>query len=347
MVTGRKAQRAFKKAVLLFLMENAITSVPAGAAAEEFFIKPFQEDPDITQLGMSVQVSTKTNKLYFNSQLDKITKKKTGCGWDYVGGANMSSKTMTPIELAAAIEQCYTVFMDTYFSDGLPAGAARGELSPEIQVILLDLFNNAYKRDVLTKLFLGDTALSDDYYNELNGVYKKLSTDANVPSIGEITDEMLEPENIEATFYSVYDKQKRLLRSLPNSSKKFWVTGKVYDAFIRFVQLKTQTSAGVMQRESIIEGFSDGRYNGIEIVPIRIVDERLELDFTEGSPALPENPNRIILTQPDNHVLKLDKASFGDARMWYSQDDDKFRIAGSSTIAYEYKYSELNVIGGF
>ena len=67
----------------------------------------------------------------------------------------------------------------------------------------------------------------------------------------------------------------------------------------------------------------------------------------EGSPAAPENPHRVILTQPDNHVLLLDKASFGDSRAWYSQDDDVYRVAGSATIAYEYKYSELNVIGGF
>lgn len=328
-------------------MANAITSVAAGEAAEEFFLKPFQDDPAVTAIGLEVKVSKKMLKLYFNTQLDKITKKKTGCGYDFVGGAEISSKTLTPVEEAAAIEQCYTVFMDTYFADGLPAGIARGELSPEVQDILLQLFNNAFNRDMLTKLFLSDTGLTDDYYNDFDGVYVKLAADADIPSYGAITDSDLEPDNIEETMYGIYNLQTRLMRGMPNESKKFWVTGTVYDAWLRYIQLKTANNV-VIQRDGITMGVTNANYyNGSEIVPIRIVDERLAADFTSGSPATIDNPHRIIYTIPSNHVLLFDKASFGDARVWYSQDDDKFYVAGSALIAYEYKYSELQVIGGF
>lgn len=328
-------------------MADAITSVALGAANEEFFLKPFQDDPTVMELGLDVKVQKRLLKLYFNSQLDKITKKKTGCGYDFVGGADITSKTLTPVEEAAAIEQCYEAFLNTYFAGDLPAGISRGELSPEIQDILLALFNNANKRDILSKLFLGDTLISDDYYSDFDGIYVKLAADAAIPNIGAITDGDIDVDHIEATMFSIYNNQTRLMRGMANAAKKFWVTGTVYDAWLRYIQLKTGNNI-VIQRDGITMGVTNSNfYQGSEIVPVRIVDERLNADFVSGSPGVVENPHRIIYTIPDNHVLTFDKASFGDARAWYSNDDDKFYVAGSCLIAYEYKYSELQSIGGF
>ena len=329
-------------------MADAITSVPVGQGAEEFILKPFYEDPSITQLGMDVKVVKKIMKLYFNTQLDDITYKKESCGWNYSGGAAITPKTVQQIELAAAIEQCYQEFLDTYFADGLPAGAARGELSPEIQDLLLQLFNDAFKRDVLRFLFLGDTALVSSKYNAMDGVYKKLAADVNIVNAGTITDTDLQLANIEATMYNIYNSQPDILRSIPDENKVFWVTGSVYDAWKRYLQINTGNQI-VIQRDGVIQGIanSDVRYQNIPLVPLRFVDRLLAADFTSGSPAVVDNPHRVILTDPTNHHLALDKSSFGDARTWYSNDDDKFRVAGSALIAYEYGYSELQVIAGF
>lgn len=328
-------------------MAEFITSVPAGELAESLFIQPLLDNPSVSDLGLNIQVMKKGNKLYFLPQVEGITYLKEDCGWDYSAGPTIGQKTVTPVELAAAIEQCYVPFMNTYFADMLPAGARRGELGAEIQGILIDLFNEGYKNDIIKLFFLGDTALTG-FYGVFDGVYKKLSADANIPDAGAITDNDLLPANIEATLYRVYNAQSRRLRATSAANKVMWVTGSVFDAWQRYLQLNTGNNI-VIQRDGVTMGIAeaDVKYNGIRLVPLRFVDDALAADFTSGSPATVDNPHRIILTDPRNHILGLDKTSFGDTEAWYSRDDDKYRIAGSTLLAYEYGWSDLQVIAGF
>lgn len=329
-------------------MPNAITTVPVGEAAEELFIQPLLQDPIINELGIDIKTIKKAWRMYFLPQLDNITYKKTTCGWDFQEGVEVNDKSVTPVELGAAIKQCYQVFMNTYFADKLPDGAYRGELGTEIQGILLDLFNEAFKNDVLRILFLGDTANASPLYSPMNGIYKQLSTDADVPNYGALTANDFTLANVEATMYGIYSLQSERLWGMEDGQKKLWVTGNVYDALRRYQQvgngsqtiINAQTLTGAAPSTEVY-------YQGIQVVPLRFVDRYLKRDFTSGSPAVVTDPYRIILTAPMNHRIGLDANAFDNARTWYSQDDDEYKIVASTLLAYTYGWSDLQVIAGF
>jgi hypothetical protein len=135
------------------------------------------------------------------------------------------------------------------------------------------------------------------------------------------------------------------LKQIANEGKVWLVTQEVYDAYINYLYSSTQTNAGIIQRESIVDGLSANSLFGIPIVVAKIVDERLEADFTDSSGVI--NPFRIVLTTGSNHKILLDANGFMEELAWYEKKDDTYYLAGSALLAYEYGYGELNVIAGF
>lgn len=329
-------------------MGNAITSVNVGAAAEELIITPSIEAPLIRDLFMDIKTVKKITKLYFTPTLEDITYTKTGCGWSFATGDAVTDKTLTQVEWATAIEQCYKVFKDTYFANGLPEGVEVGELSPEVLDILTGMMTGTISNDFIRKLFLSDVTSGQPFYNSMNGVYKKLTSDSDVPDAGAITDANIVATDgsIEVTLNRVFQAQDYLMKGLPAGQKVFYVTGSVYDAYLRYLQLKTGITA-IVQRQQIEQGIYEAPYNNIQMVPLYTIDAALAKSFVTGSPDVIENPHRIILTVKGNHAIRIDNESYTDTKAWYSQDDNVYRIAGSAQIAYDFKLAKYNVIAGF
>lgn len=334
-------------------MANVIAS-PAtiGTLEYDVYMKPLLDDPQIQNLPFDILVGKHLDRdLYFNTQLDKISYKKITCGWTYAGGATFTKKTISPVEIAAPVEQCYKELVNTIFAQGLPDGWRRGELSPEVINFMRTQQRYAFNRDLLTILFLGDEANAVAYYAMKDGMYKKLAAgvvagDGTVDA-GALTAASLNTTNFFTTMKAVYDAQTRFLKSVPKERKVWIWTDSVYDAYLAYLYVSTQTNAGAIQRESIEGGLTPTMFMGIPIVRVPIVDERLEADFTFGSPLATEDPYRVVLTDPSNHKILLDGSGLMDQEVWYSQDDDKYRVAGSALFEYEYGYGVLNVIAGF
>jgi hypothetical protein len=332
-------------------MANVITSVAVQAKPEfELFLKPLLDDPKINQLPFDLIVGKyQGQELYFNTQLDKITSKKVTCGWNFSGSASFTKKTITPVEVQASVEACYDVLKETIFANGMADGWKRGELSPEILNFLSEQRAYAFNRDMLSFLYLGDTVSSINYYTVLDGIYKKLKAGANAVDgtvdAGAVTATDLNATNFLATMRAIYNSQSRFLKQIANEGKVWLVTQEVYDAYINYLYSSTQTNAGIIQRESIVDGLSANSLFGIPIVVAKIVDERLEADFVDSSGVI--DPYRIVLTTGSNHKILLDANGFMEELAWYEKKDDTYYLAGSALLAYEYGYGELNVIAGF
>lgn len=334
-------------------MANVIAS-PATTNSLEYdvYMKPLLDDPQIQSLPFDFIVGKFLDRdLYFNTQLDKISYKKVACGWTFGGGATFTKKTISPVEIAAPVEQCYRELISTIFAQGLPDGWQRGELSPEVINFMREQQRYAFNRDLLTVLFLGDEANAVSYYAIKDGIYKKLAAGAlasdGTVDAGALTATSLNTTNFFTTMKAVYDAQARFLKGV-TKERKVWIwTDSVYDAYLAYLYVSTQTTAGSLQRESIEAGLEAPKFMGIPIIRVPIVDERLEDDFVTGSPLAVVDPYRVILTDPSNHKVLLDGNGLMNQEVWYEKKDDKVYLAGSALFEYEYGYGELNVIAGF
>lgn len=335
-------------------MANVIVN-PAEQATQEYdvYVKPLLDDPQIQALPFDIIVSKFVNReLYFNTQLDKISVKKVDCGWTFNGGATFTKKTVTPVEIAAAVEQCYVDLVNTIFAYGLPDGWERGTLSAEVIKFMLDQRQYAFNRDLLTTLFLGDEANGVAYYAMNDGIYKKLAAgaaaaDGTVDANVTLNSTTLNATNFFATLKSIFDLQPRLLKGIPKNNRVWIWTESVYDAYTNYLYVSTQTNAGIIQRETVVNGIDETQFMGIPILVVPIVDERLEADFTTGSPLAVTDPYRVILTAPTNHKILLDADGLMKTNQWYNPDLDLYRMTGSALFDYEYGYGELNVYSGF
>lgn len=337
-------------------MANLITSVPTiDTTVWDVYFKPLLDDPRISALPFDISIGNMPKTIFFNNNVDKITGAKAACGWSFKGDmASFTKKVLTPIELQASVEQCYTVLLNKLFGDKLPAGYRRGELSPEIIDFMTTQQNYGFNRDLLSILFLGDDALAaDDYYSLMDGVYRELlngvaAVDGTVDSGVTLNATTLNPSNFFATMNAVWNARTRQLRSM-DISKLVWIwTDSVYQAYLNYLEVATQNTAGLIQTQYVTDGLYATNFKGVKIFVPRIVDERLETDFTTGSPAVTEDPYRVILTNPGNHIILLDAENgFADADVFYDKLTDKVYAVGSVLFDYQYGYGDQNVIAGF
>lgn len=337
-------------------MANLITSVESINTQDyELLVKPFLDDPQIQSLPFDFIFGNMPREIHYNpNSLDKITGLKSACGWNNKGdGISFLKKTLTPIEVDASVKQCYTPVLKKLFGDKLPDGHRRGELYPELISLLLSQQLNAFNRDLLSFITLGDTALTpDDYYSLMNGICKKLKTgaaavDGTVDAGVTLDATSLNQTNFLTTMTAVWNAQPRALRRIQKAGKAWIWTQSVYDLYTEYLQAKTQLSAGTIQTQYVTEGFTADKFLGVNILVLGIVDERLEEDFLTGSPALPEDPYRVILTVPANHVFLMDGSGYTSADPVYLPATDDVLIPATALIAYEYGQGDLNLYSGF
>lgn len=337
-------------------MANFIETAPVAPAEYDLFIRPFLDDPRITDLPFDF-INTKfvDRKAYFNTDFTGTAYEKVTCGWTYAGGVGFTEKDIIPVELALAIEQCYEPLMKTIFANGFPDGWERGKLSPEVRELMQKFLADGFNLNLLQLLFLGDDSLSTNPYQISDGIYKRLqegalagdgTVDANVT----LNATTLNTTNFHNTMMSIYaqmpNRMKRSARS--NKSRLRWIwTDLVYAAYEAFISATTQTNAGIIQREGIVGGISLNQYLGIPITVVPFVDDALLADFPTGSPATGTDPYRVILTDPSNHKVYMDNGGFTKIHTWYSDDDDKYRAAVSALFFYQYGYGDLNLFSGF
>lgn len=339
-------------------MANFIdTGAPEAPEEYELLIQPFLDDPLITDLPFDfINTKFQNRKMYFGGELSGAAYKKEACGWNFDGGVGFTSKDLVPVEIARAIEQCYVPLINTIYAKGLPDGWQRGELSPEVKEYMQSQLANSFNNNLVKILFLGDTALSNNPYKIKNGVYKRLETGAHVDNDGTIDASValnstsLNEANFHTTMLSIYAKMPSRMSRIARNKKAelVWIwTDRVYAAYLAFLQSKTQNTAGVIQRDGIVNGVAEDSYMGHKIVVVPIVDDALKADFSTGSPADGEFPYRVILTKADNHKVLMDNGGFKNIQTWYEKKDDKYYATVSALMEYVYAYGYYNLYSGW
>ncbi len=314
------------------------------------FLKPVTENPLITDLGFQIIDNTVVTKyLYLNTELDKITKKRVGCGWVATGtGNSIYRKAITPVDMQSQMEQCADAFKQTIFMDKLPKGVDVNDLTgTQVETMLIDFINPTITRDALRIMLLGDTSLSNTDYSALDGFYKHLKVGSltdGIVNAGTVTSTDLLVANIQATLKRVVDAAHIKLRQVPNAQKALYVTETVYDAWKNWMQTNAALQSS---KDQLVNGIESLKFDGIELIKLSIVDEYAS-DFATGSPATFATPNRIVYSKKDNNVLAIDTASsYTEVKFWYEPKDDMNYSRVRYAMAYTYKYAELVTIAGF
>lgn len=338
-------------------MGNLITSVASytGKQAEfrDTFVLKLAQNPLISALGFRLEQDIQSSKTFYKtSRLNKITKKSVGCNTgDTATGGPISSVVLSVTQMEAELSQCKDVFESTIYEAALKKGYDVYNLEgTQIESLMLEIFGGAVANDLYRQFVLSDTTLSNSDYTGYDGLYKKLKAgflagDGTTRVAATISSTDINSTNIIATLDTYVNAQKSPLKyNVSNTDKRFYVTDPIYRAWeMKLTELGNLESS----KTSLIDGVDSLKFRGIPMVNLTQIDEYIGLDFATGSPAT-ANTNRIILTNPQNHIIGTDMLTdTTNAEFWYERKDKKNYARLNYRIGYNYIDGEENVIGGF
>ena len=338
-------------------MGNLITSVASytGKQAEfqETFVLALAKTPLLAQLGFRIEQDIQSSKTFYKTgRLNKITKKSVDCNTgDTATGVAISSVVLSVTQMEAELSQCKAPFESSIYEAALKKGYDVYNLEgTQIQTLLLEVFGSAVADDLYRQIFLNDTTLTNSDYTAYDGVFKTLkagalAADGTVRVAASISDTDINQTNILTTLDTYVDAQNSVLKyNYTPDQKRMYVTDPIYRA------LETKyTTLGNLEssKTELINGISTLKFRGIPVVNLLTIGDYINLDFATGSPAT-ANDNRIILTNPQNHIIGTDMMTdTTSAEFWYERKDKKNYCRLNYRAGYKYIDGVENVIGGF
>lgn len=342
-------------------MGNIITSVDSAnytgqeQAFQDAFVLAMGNYPALKSLGFRIEQSILSKKTFYKvNPLRKITKAATDCATVSTGtGVAVDKVVLEVFDMEAEMSQCKDIFKATIAEAALKNGYNIHDLTgTQIETLLLNIFGAACGQDLYRQIFLNDTTLTNNDYTAYDGVYKKLATGANaadgtVRVASSITDTAINSTNIVATLNSYYDAQPSVLKyNYANADKRMYVTDPIYRAWEnKLSELGNLESS----KQSLVDGVDSLKFRGIPMVNLTMIDQFILEDFSTTSPAsTATDDNRIILTNPTNHIIGTNMLTdAANAEFWYERKDKTNYARVNYKAGYAYVDGRENVIGGF
>jgi hypothetical protein len=340
-------------------MGNIVTSVATytgkQADFQETFVLALAKTPLLAQLGFRIEQDIQSKKTFYKTgRMNKITKKSVGCNTgETATGKPIEAVILEVTSMEAELSQCKDVFEATIYEAALKKGYDVYNLEgTQIQTLLLEMFGMAAGDDLYRQIFLNDTTLTNNDYTAYDGIFKRLKAgylagDGTVRIAATISDADINSTNIIATLDAYVDGQSSVLKyNYTADQKRFYVTDPIYRAWE-----KKLTELGNLESSKVelIEGLQALKFRGIPMVNLLTIGDYILQDFnTTSPPSSSVLDNRIILTNPQNHIIGTDlMTDTTSAEFWYERKDKKNYARLNYRAGYNYIDGLENVIGGF
>lgn len=326
-----------------------------GILSTEVSFKPTEDTPALSEL-FTIDQGIKFKKQYnLLNQLNKILKPYSGCTRVFSGTQDITNTTVQTEEFEIGLEWCKDDFTDqlaerynVLAQEWLKTGIAQFDPSgTPVASILNQLIEDAVRRDVFRRVSFGDQSSASADWNTIDGLWTRLIDTsgasnycvrrASGTSLG--TADLSGGEAI-AALEAVHIQSNNLLKQVPNSQKKFYVTGSIYDNYYNSLVgtgAVTEQAFGNQQN-----GLSSLKFKGIEVMPIRYWDTLLD-DST--NPLASTSKHLILYTTKQNHILGVENgADLNKIEGWFERKDRKYYFEGNMKFGYNYLHCDLQTI---
>jgi len=325
-----------------------------GILSTEVFFKPTEDTLSLSDV-FTIDPGIRDKKQYnVVQQMNKILKPYTGCARTFSGTEAIDNVTLQTKEFEVNLEWCkddftnqlsgsYNILAQEWLKSGIDSFNPEGT---PISRIITDLVNDAIRRDVFRRVFFGDSGNSSADWNQIDGMLVKLveSSGASNYCVRRASTTLgtaaLSAGEALSALQAVWNESHNLLKTVPVSKKKFYVTGSVYDNYLTSLQ---GTGAVTEQAfTNIQKGLSSLTFNGVDVIPVRIWDTELA---DTANPLNSTTAHIIVHTIKENHILGIDANSdLSKIEGWYERKDRKYYFEGDMKFGYQYLHCDLQTI---
>lgn len=324
-----------------------------GILTTEVFFKPVIDDaPALADIAI-IDPGISFRKIYnVVPNLDKILKPYVGCARTYNGTVAIGNVTLEVKEFEINLEWCKDDFTQQLASkynnlaqEWLKTGINSFDPSGTPVARIIDqVIETGLRRDISRRIFFGDQDSASTDWNTINGMWPRLidSSGGSNYCVRKTTTSLgtgaLSASNALAALNEVWDQSSNLLKT--NFSKlRMYVTGSVYDAYVKSLQGLGATEQAYT---ATVDGVKRPTFNGIPLIPVRLWDEFLN-DST--NPLYATTRHLILLTIKENHIIGVENAAdLNKVEGWYERVPRKYYFEGNMKFGYQYLHCELSTI---
>jgi len=342
---------------------NSIAATYSGANLNEIFYEPvFRSDDLMQNYRVIPNVKHKMN-VYTSAALTKIVRPYTACSSSSNSGDgseqvdfNNDDKVITAGRCRVALEQCTDAFFGTYIEEMYKSGV--DVMNLEGTQLADAIVNRAVKgigQDVVRLGWGGDTtAAANSGYKAFDGWMKLMATSGILAArtiYGGTEAAPTAPEAI-GLLRTMYDTAPANLQQVPASDKKFFVTPKVFNAYLTNLETNTIVGTGIGSSDLAItntqRGYNAVSFRGVEVIPMYEWDTILaDLDpamftHTPSGGSATQYSNGACYVATENLIIGSDVTDpEGSFKVFYDDLEEKMYFRGYFKLGVQYLYDSL------
>lgn len=308
---------------------------------EKAFPKPELSAIHTLQTGIKAK-----QQIGYFGHLGLVGKKDSGCSTtENTSQITPTQKFWEPAPIFDRFSQCYSTLLPSFFVWGLKNGVNKSDLT---QTDFADFFTtvlaDAMREAVYRIAWFGQTdhtvvghgsgsqlltaGTDAGFFTPINGFWKQVfdiiaSDSKRRYTIAENTGADYDAQELTADkgltiFKELKHKADPRLRA--SSDLVYLCTDSITDNYADTLRGKNVDTSF----KRIEGGYNTLSFEGIPIISVNHWDRTIDAYFDNGT--IKYNPHRALLTTRDNIALGVEEESnLSDIRVWYSQDDRKFR----------------------
>ena len=318
----------------------------SGANLNEIFYEPVFRSEDIMRNYRVIPNVKHKMNVFTSAALKKISQKYTGCS--ATSGStqfNIDEKTITAGRMRVALEQCTDEFFGTYIEEMYRSGV--DVMNLEGTQLADAIVNRAVKgigQDVVRLAWGGDSATAN--YTAFDGWMKLMGADATVLAARtEYAGVEAAPTAADAIglLRTMYDTAPANLQQVPSSDKKFFVTPKIFNAYLANLETNTTIGTSDLAITNTQRGYNAVSFRGVEVVPMyewdTILADTNPTLFLEGGVNL---TNGACYVATDNLIIGSDVTDpEGSFKVFYDDLEEKMFFRGYFKLGVQFLYSSL------
>ena len=334
---------------------NSIAATYSGANLNEIFYEPvFRSDDLMQNYRVIPNVKHKMN-VYTSAALTKIVRPYTACSSSSNSGDgsgqvdfNIDDKVITAGRCRVALEQCTDEFFGTYIEEMYKSGV--DVMNLEGTQLADAIVNRAVKgigQDVVRLGWGGDTtAAANSGYKAFDGWMKLMATSGILAArtIFAGTEAAPTAEQAIGLLREMYDTAPASLQQVASSDKKFFVTPKVFNAYLANLEGSSADLAIV----NTVEGYTRVSFRGVQVIPMYEWDTILAdlnpamFTHTPSGGSATQYNNGACYVATENLIIGSDVTDpEGSFKVFYDDLEEKMYFRGYFKLGVQYLYDSL------
>jgi hypothetical protein len=323
---------------------NSIAATYGGAQLNEIFYEPvFRSDDIMRNYRVIPNVKHKMN-VYTSAALTKIVAKQTACS--ATSGStqfDIDDKVITAGRCRVALEQCSDEFYGTYIEEMYRNGVDVNNIEgTQLADAIVNRAVSGIASDVVRLAWGDDSALTGGSavagYGVFDGWMELMKAET---VIDYETANHAAPIAADAIgiIRKIYDQAPAALQQVPAGDKKFFVTPKVFNAYLANLEGSSADLAIVNQ----VDGMRKVMFRGVEIVPMYEWDTILaDTNPTLFVDSTVNYTNGICYCAVENLIIGSDVTDpEGSFKVFYDDLEEKMFFRGYFKLGVQYLYSSL------